>query len=47
MHSVVFQNHDGAPIAMLGLSAPVAVQSPGNLSTSASLGCHLRNTIPI
>ena len=24
MHTVVFQNHEGAPIAMLGLSAPVA-----------------------
>jgi hypothetical protein len=24
MHSVVFQNHQGTPIAMLGLTAPVA-----------------------
>jgi hypothetical protein len=24
MHSVVFQNHEGMPIAMLGLAAPVA-----------------------
>jgi hypothetical protein len=26
MHSVVFQNHEGMPIAMLGLSAPVAAE---------------------